>query len=94
MFWRDLCKQTYMTFQEYISLDNRGKAFAVWYYGTYLTERWQKGYRIKLYALGKFYVEVHYARGGHMVTEMRSFEKLEFLAPYLDRIELRELIAQ
>ena len=60
----------------------------------HLTERWQKGHRIKLYALGKFYVEVHYAKGGLMVTEMRSFEKLEFLAPYLDRIELRELIAQ
>ena len=76
-----------------MELDNRGKAFAVWHYGTFLVERFDQTHKIKLYAVGNFYVEVLYPLHSNLITEMRSFKQMEYLEPYLDLIELNDLIA-
>ena len=82
-----------MDFIEFMDLDNRGKAFAVWHYGTFLVERFDQTHKIKLYAVGNFYVEALYPVNSHMITEMRSFKEIKYLEPYLELIELKELIA-
>ncbi len=84
---------SYMKFFEFMELDNRGKAFAVWHYGTFLVERQDQSHKIKLYALDNFYVEVLYPLHSNLITEMRSFDQFTFLEPYLELIEIDELIA-
>ncbi len=80
-----------MEFVEFLDLDDRGKAFAVWHFGIYLMSRIDGEHNVKLYALSDFYVEVYHSFPFNMITEMRSFKRLDHLTPYLDQLELNEL---
>ncbi len=82
----------YMDHYEFIDMDNRGKAFAVWHYGVFLAERRYKAYIIKLYAIDSFFVEVYYQRDEALIADINSFEELDFLDPYLNQITLGDLI--
>lgn len=80
-----------MNFYEFLDLDDRGKAFAVWHYGVYLLSRTVDDLTYKLYAIEDFYVEISHSKDDKLVEAMNSFESVEFLSPYLDLIELEEL---
>ena len=80
-----------MNFYEFLDLDDRGKAFAVWHYGVFLLSRTADNLTYKLYAIEDFYVEISQSEDDKLVEAMNSFESIEFLTPYLDLIELDEL---
>ncbi len=82
-----------MDHYEFIDMCDRDKAFAIWHYGVFLVERRSRRHKIKLYAINDFFVEAFYKLGQDEISEINSFECLEFLDPYLDRITLDELIA-
>ena len=81
-----------MNFYEFLDLDDRGKAFAIWHYGVYLMSRSFNGDTHKLYAIEDFYVEVCHHSDNQATTKINSFESVDFLEPYLDMIDLGELM--
>lgn len=81
-----------MDYYEFTDLDDRGKAFAVWHYGIFLMTRYDQDYKVKLYALGDFYVEVLHPMLSSTIVGMRSFKQLDYLEPYFDLLEIDELI--
>ncbi len=80
-----------MNFYEFLDLDDRGKAFAIWHYGIYLMSRTFNGHTHKLYAIEDFYVEVCHSENDEMIDLINSFETVDFLDPYLDQINLDDL---
>ena len=82
-----------MNFYEFLDLDNRGKAFAIWHYGVYLMSRSFNGDIHKLYAIEDFYVEVCHNVESQMAGKITSFESVDFLEPYLDQINLDDLMS-
>lgn len=80
-----------MNFYEFLDLDDRGKAFAIWHYGVYLMCRTFNGDLHKLYAIEDFYVEVCQSSENQMASQINSFESVDFLEPYLDQINLDDL---
>jgi hypothetical protein len=55
---------------------------AVWK-GTFLGDRRKDDSWVQCYSLGNFYVEVFYDQEANRVQRLRSFSKIEQLAPYL-----------
>ncbi|MCB0689308.1 MAG: hypothetical protein KDC53_22375 [Saprospiraceae bacterium] len=82
-----------MNFYEFLDLDERGKAFAIWHYGVFLMSRTFNGDLHKLYAIEDFYVEVCHNSDNQIAEKINSFESVEFLDPYLDQINLDDLIS-
>jgi hypothetical protein len=79
-----------MTLYQFQSLDIQEQANAVWD-GTYLEHRTNNGFRIVLYDLGGFYVEVYYAPDENKIIKLRPFKSTSPLQPYLDRMNSDEL---
>ena len=67
---------TTMNFYEFLDLDDRGKAFAVWHYGVYLLSRTVDDLTYKLYAIEDFYVEISQSKDDKLVEAMNSFESV------------------
>lgn len=82
-----------MNFYEFLDLDDRGKAFAIWHYGIYLMSRTFNGDLHKLYAIEDFYVEVCHDAQTQSAGKITSFESVDFLEPYLDQINLHDLMS-
>lgn len=80
-----------MNFYEFLDLNDRGKAFAIWHYGIYLMSRSFNGHNLKLYAIEDFYVEVCYSEHGQLTGQFNCFETVDFLDPYLDEINLDDI---
>lgn len=57
---------------------------ALWQNGVYLDTRTANGYRVNLYALFSFYVEVFYNPTSNQVERLRSFTSVNQLEPYLN----------
>jgi len=59
--------------------------------GDYLTHRTQGDQKVFLYHSTGFYIEVFYSAQRAKVLKISSFEKLEELEPYLQKISLSDL---
>jgi hypothetical protein len=71
-----------ITLYDFIRMDETEQYNAVWK-GTFLGDRREEDSWIQCYSLGNFYVEVFYDREANTVKRLRSFSKVEQLAPYL-----------
>jgi hypothetical protein len=58
------------------------KAEAVWS-GTFLGDRMEKAFRVQLYRVAAFYVEVFYDGDVNKIVEFRPFNSYDLLTPYL-----------
>lgn len=73
---------------EFNLLPLKEKAQFTWEHGTYLANRQEDDFRINLYHLDKFFVEVWYDPEEIRICKLRSFKSKKCLDPYLDRIDL------
>jgi hypothetical protein len=71
-----------ITFYDFLAMDEAEQYNSVWQ-GTFLGERREESLWIQCYSLGSFYVEVYYDAGANQLLRIRSFSKIEELAPYL-----------
>jgi len=72
-----------MTFEEQCSV--------ITFSGDYLTHRTLGDQKVFLYHSNGFYIEVFYSAQKAKVLKISSFEKLEELDPYLQKISLSDL---
>ena len=59
--------------------------------GVYLAERNDGCFRISLYQVNDFYVEIYYHRTRYFYICIRSFEDVSDLFPYLEEIDISEI---
>lgn len=62
--------------------------------GTFLAERTEGPFRIMLYQLEKFYVEVHFFNLYNKVAFFSAFEAVEALEPYLETIDISGMLQE
>ena len=78
-----------MTLYEFNMLNTTSKANAVWD-GIVIADREEDSYRILLYALVSFYVEVFYEKISNTIVRFRSFSTTSLSEPYLNKINLND----
>lgn len=71
-----------ITLYDFLRMSEAEQYEAVWK-GTFLGDRREDNSWIQCYSLGAFYVEVFYDQEANQVQRLRSFSKVEQLAPYL-----------
>lgn len=59
--------------------------------GVHIAHRKDNGYRLLLYQIEGFYVELKYNPGINKIIGLRSFINVNQLEPYLEQIELPKL---
>lgn len=67
------------------------KCEVVTYFGSYLAHRFLDQCKVFLYSTDNFFIEVYYSTKYQKVLMIHSFEQLEGLEPYLERISLSDL---
>lgn len=81
-----------MTLYQYNLLDRTDQACVLWNKGVFLGERRQEQYKIALYQIEGFYVELFYHAEDNAITRLRSFRSVDQLRPYLERISVEQLL--
>ena len=79
-----------MKLTEFNLLDEIQQAEALLNYGVLIAERMYKEFRILLYQLHQFYVEVYYRQYRKIVDYIVSSNSTDILQPYLDQINIRD----
>lgn len=62
--------------------------------GTFLTERNDGPFRIMLYQLESFYVEVHFFNLYNKVAFFTAFDSIDGLEPYLETIDVSTMLQE
>ena len=73
---------------EFNVLPEDKKAQMVWNHGTFLTNKADDSKAVTLYSLFSFYVEIWYDRKNNKITQIRSFNSVKQLSPYLDDMDV------
>jgi len=76
-----------MTLNFFNALHYTGKTEAVLTV-TFLADRLNDQYYIKLYNVNSFYVEVFFDDQNHLITPFRAFDDTTFLLTYLDELKI------
>jgi hypothetical protein len=79
---------------EFQMLSENEQASHLWECGEYLVTRIEAENKINLYALKDYYVEVTYQGQINKITGLRIFKTLRLLEPYLDQLDLNELLGE
>lgn len=74
-----------ITFYDFNALDESGKAGAVFTEGLFVDDRAEGEWKVQLYRLNNFYVEVFYDGKTNTIMQFRSFTSVRQLANYLRR---------
>lgn len=80
------------TEKEYNILNETDKVVFVSFLGALIDRRVEAEYGINLYSLYDFYVEVWRSRKHDEILHVRTFTDIEYLDPYLEKIELSILL--
>ncbi len=80
-----------MTVNEYNLMNQVKQADVLLEYGVMVAERTYKDFKIILYQVKNFYVEVYFHKTYDMIQGFRAFENLRYLDPFLEEIDIREL---
>ena len=81
-----------LTLYEFNSLNEFEKGEALWEYGVHVSERFEGECRYALYQLSNFYVEVKYNGCINEISKFTSFSTYTKIEPYLDKIDISQLI--
>ena len=79
-----------MNIQEFTKLDYTGRMEATCK-ATCVAGRDENVFKVLLYQLNDFYVEVYYNKLYNYITEFVAFDSTDKLDPYLERIQLPAL---
>jgi hypothetical protein len=77
---------------EFNALSEFDKGEVLFKQGEHLTERFDEVYSYSLYQLNNFYVEVQYNGRINAITKFTSFCTLTKLEPYLDKIDISNVM--
>jgi len=80
-----------MTIYEFIELSTEEQVNTIWQ-GTFIGNRNYKGFNVVLYSIENFFVEVFYNQTENAITQIRPFRSQTRLNPYIDAINLNELL--
>ncbi len=80
-----------MTTEDFDYLDSVAKTELLTHSGVFLGTRREGCFRISLYQLEYFYVELYYHIAQKSYISIRSFEEVGELNPYLDEIDISEV---
>lgn len=81
----------YVNIQEFNGLTIDEKAWNLWHGATFLSVYEKAGYRINLFYLNDYYIELWYNISENKVDHIRAFTSLELLDPFLENIILEGL---
>ncbi len=65
--------------------------FVIWCKGVEISQREDDRFKYVLFQVFGFYAEVVYNKKQQLVNEFRIFDSSEYLDPYLDNINIKEL---
>lgn len=77
-----------MTLSTFRTLNNKLKKSIVLYTGVFLAERKKVFFKIMLYQVDNYYVEVFFLKPGKKPIWFRNFTSTDKLQPYLKKIDL------
>lgn len=81
-----------MKIEHFLLLSEETQQELVMKKGSFLLKRTTQDYRIYLYQLFGFYVELVFPKRGGELEWHRAFEDIESLEPYLNKIDVDELL--
>jgi hypothetical protein len=81
-----------MTLYEYHLLGEPEQVDLLYQEGIYLGKRKFRDLSVVLYQLDDFYVEVHYDKYRYLINAVKYFHSTDLLQPYLEQIDVEELI--
>ncbi|HWJ25427.1 MAG TPA: hypothetical protein VNS32_02735 [Flavisolibacter sp.] len=81
-----------MTIYEFERLGDTGKGQAILKSGVLLAERFCMDLRVALYQIEGFYVEVYFNSTYKVIQGLKSFIDSDSLDPYLEQIDISELL--
>ncbi len=82
-----------MKLQQFRSASREVQEKLVKWKGVFLMERKSLGVSVLLFQLDGFYVEVFYNTATHSVSFVKSFEDMDGIEAYLDKIDISEVMA-
>jgi hypothetical protein len=68
------------------------KVHTIYNHGVYIGKRKLDGLTILLYQVAGFYVELVYKKYRNSILKLHCFDSTEFLNPYLDAINLEDIV--
>lgn len=68
------------------------RAELVWQHGRFLAIRSEGGCSVVLYHMSRFFAEVWYSPEDNQIALVHGFENRKLLDPFLDTIDLEELL--
>jgi hypothetical protein len=80
-----------MTLYEYRALDELEQTEALWEHGVHIGEREEGEYKVVLYQIFEFYIEVFYHIEHNVIHRYKAFSNTELLDAYLDKYNLKDL---
>lgn len=83
-----------MTVHEYNNLSQAEQFEVLYNYGTHISDRADNDYCIILFQLDNFYIELYFHILQNALKKIRSFSNVDFIKPYLEQIDLSELLSE
>ena len=80
-----------MELSEFNQLHINDRANHLWKYGVYLISRVESEFKIALYQLNNYYVEVYYNFMDSGIEEIKAFKSIPPLSPYFDLIDMAKI---
>lgn len=81
-----------MKVEDFVLLTEDQKISLLWYQAEFIAERKENIYNVLLYQVNSFYLEVWYSYNLMNIHTMRSFSNTNELEPYLEKIDISEII--
>jgi hypothetical protein len=82
----------HVTISEFNELSLDEKAWYLWHGATFLHVYENGGYRINLFHLNDYYIELWYHKAGNKVDTIRAFTSTELLEPFLKNIDISRIV--
>jgi len=83
----------FMLLHLFEKFDLNSKACITWKKGVHIAFRSQGSFYMSLYRVENFYVEIQYQVFCDGIAAIRTFSSEEQLQPYLDQIDLKEILS-
>jgi hypothetical protein len=82
-----------ITLKAFNQLSKFQQCALLWQEGIFMSNRFSRnGFSINLYHAGNFYAEVWYNGNTKQVGSIRTFRNLNKLEPYLDSIDIKDVL--
>jgi len=85
---------TKVSITEFNELTLDEKAWYLWHGASFLHVYESSGFRINLFHLNNYYIELWYDIRQNSVGHIRAFTSIAFLEPFLDNIDINCLITE